>query len=194
MKTISGLFRTNEEAKAVVSALEEAGVPSQDITIVGPEGEAGTNTAEGAGIGAALGGVGGLLAGLGAFAIPGIGPVVGAGWLAAAIIGAAGGAAVGGVVGALTEAGIDEDSAHVYAEGVRRGGALVSARADEAQAEVVSSILRSGGAVDTEELRTDFESSGWSAFDEAAEPWDTDAAEAYRRHQDRDPVIAPFPR
>ena len=84
METVSGLFNTHDEAKAAVTALEEAGVPTDDISLIGPEGTASsTGAAEGAGVGAAIGGVGGLFAGLGAFAIPGIGPVVGAGWLAA---------------------------------------------------------------------------------------------------------------
>jgi hypothetical protein len=60
-----------------------------------------SGTAEGAGISSAVGGVGGLLAGLGAFAIPGIGPVVGAGWLAATLIGAAAGGVAGGLIGSL---------------------------------------------------------------------------------------------
>ena len=89
----------------------------------------------GAGIGAAVGGIGGLLAGLGLIAIPGIGPVVAAGWLAATAAGAAGGAlvgaAAGGLVGALTQAGVPENDAHVYAEGIRRGGTLVTAKVDE---------------------------------------------------------------
>ena len=66
-------------------------------------------------------------------AVPGIGPVVGLGWLAAtavgAVTGAAVGAATGGLIGSLTEAGVSEQDAHVYAEGVRRGGTLLSVRA-----------------------------------------------------------------
>ena len=75
-----------------------------------------------------MGGTAGLPAGLGLLAIPGLGPVVAAGWLAATAVGAAAGAATGGIVGALTEAGVSEEEAHSYAEGVRRGGTLVSAR------------------------------------------------------------------
>ena len=82
--------------------------------------------AEGAGkgacIGAGLGGAAGLLAGLGLLAIPGLGPVVAAGWLAAMAVGLAAGAATGGLVGALTEAGVSKEEAPLYAEGVRRGG------------------------------------------------------------------------
>jgi uncharacterized membrane protein len=81
-----------------------------------------------AGIGAALGGAAGLLAGLGAFVIPGIGTVVAAGWLASALAGVVAGGAAGGVIGALMEAGLSENDAAGYAEGVRRGGTLVTIR------------------------------------------------------------------
>src|SRR5205085_5078419 len=92
----------------------------------------------GAGIGAGIGGAAGLLAGLGLLAIPGVGPVVAAGWLVATAAGAATGAVVGGaaggLVGSLTGAGVPENDAHFYAEGVRRGGTLVTARVDDARA------------------------------------------------------------
>ena len=84
--------------------------------------------AKGAGIGGALGGGAGLLAGLGLLAIPGLGPVVAAGWLASTAVGAAAGAAAGGIVGALVDAGEPEEHANVYSESVRRGGTLVTAR------------------------------------------------------------------
>ena len=75
-----------------------------------------------------IGGAAGLLAGLGLMAIPGVGPVVAAGWLVSTLTGAVAGGATGGVIGALTQAGISKEDADVYAEGLRRGGAVVSAR------------------------------------------------------------------
>lgn len=128
MKTVTGLFDDYSDASAAVSALEARGVPSDDISIVSnnvDERHAGeSNAAEGAGtgagIGAAVGGVGGLLTGLGIMAIPGVGPVVAAGWLASTAAGAAAGAiaggAAGGLIGAMTESGVPEEHAHVYAE------------------------------------------------------------------------------
>ncbi len=72
MKTISGLFTSREEAERAVGALEDAGIAGDDISLVAPGGGRDDNdTAEGAGVGAAVGGAGGLLAGLGAFAISG---------------------------------------------------------------------------------------------------------------------------
>ena len=86
----------------------------------------------GAGAGVVLGGAGGLLAGLGLLAIPGIGPVVAGGWLLATAAGAAAGAilggAAGGIIGALVAGGVPEADAHVYSEAIRRGGSLVTAK------------------------------------------------------------------
>ncbi len=93
MKTITALYDTHDDAHLAVKALEDAGVPSDHISIVSykdgkkeVEGQ-GNDAAEGAGtgasIGAVVGGTGGLLTGLGMLAIPGVGPVVAAGWLAA---------------------------------------------------------------------------------------------------------------
>src|SRR6202044_3420067 len=127
---------------------ETMGIPDSDISMVANNAEnwhktdqpsnASGDAGVGAGIGAVAGGGAGLLAGLGIMAIPGVGPVVAAGWLVATAVGAVAGAAVGGaaggLVGSLTSSGVPERDAHVYAEGVRRGGTLVSARVDDARA------------------------------------------------------------
>src|SRR5919107_1694440 len=89
-------------------------------------------------------------AGLGALGTPGLGPSVAAGWLVAALTGAGIGAAAGGLLGALTGAGVSEEHAHVYAEGVRRGGNLVTVRADESRATEAEGIVARHNAVDTE--------------------------------------------
>jgi hypothetical protein len=140
-------------------------------------------------LGAAVGGVGGLLAGLGLLAIPGIGPVVAAGWLAATAAGAAGGAliggAAGGLVGALTHAGVREDDAHMYAEGVRRGGTLVTARVDDAQAQTTRSILENDRTVNISERRRAYEKQGWSKFDETAPAYTDSEIAAERSLYDR---------
>ena len=74
-------------------------------------------------------------------AIPGVGPVVAAGWLVSTLAGRAAGGATGGAIGALTQAGISDDDAHVYAEGLRRGGAVVSARGAEKDANRLQAII-----------------------------------------------------
>src|SRR6185437_14342197 len=105
--------------------------------------------AKGAGIGATVGGAAGLLAGLGLLAIPGIGPVVAAGWLASTAAVAVAGGATGGLIGALTQSGVGEQEAHAYAEGVRRGGTLVTVRIPETDRARVEAILDRYSPMDT---------------------------------------------
>jgi hypothetical protein len=188
MKTITALYDNYNQAASAVSALETAGVPHSDISIVANNSdnwhakekasEAGKDAGKGAGVGAVLGGAGGLLAGLGLLAIPGVGPVVAAGWLAATAAGAAAGAVVGGaaggIVGSLTEAGVPERDAHVYAEGVRRGGTLVTAKVDEARASEAQSILDQNKSVDVNARGAAYRANGWAAFDPSAPPYSAD--------------------
>lgn len=183
MKTVTGLFDDYSDASAAVSALEARGVPSSDISIVsnnaderhGKETNAAEGAGTGAGIGAAVGGVGGLLTGLGIMAIPGVGPVVAAGWLAAtaagAVAGAVAGGAAGGLIGALTESGVSEEHAHVYAEGVRRGGTLVTAKVDESLEAEAEAILRKSSWVDPEQRRAAYAEGGWTRFDDTLDPY-----------------------
>lgn len=188
MKTVTGLFDTREDASAAVSELKSIGIADAEISIVASnsagwhEGEHDNDTsnaaegaAGGAGVGAAVGGAGGLLAGLGLMAIPGLGPVVAAGWLAAtavgAITGAVVGGAAGGIVGALTEAGVSEADAHVYAEGVRRGGSLVTARVSDEMATEAREILSGSNSVDLEARRASYKEGGWSSFDPDADDY-----------------------
>ena len=113
------------------------------------------------------GGVG-VLAGLGMLAIPGVGPVVAAGWLVALAVGAAGGAAAGGILGGLIGSGISKEHAEVYAEGVRRGGSLVTVRTNEDDAARVESILDTH-AVDPAVRRSEYVGSGWTGYDPDAQ-------------------------
>ncbi|MBV9993880.1 MAG: hypothetical protein JO127_01580 [Caulobacteraceae bacterium] len=192
-RTISRLFNNRADAENAVGELEANGVPSDDISIVAsnaagsapgedrsfgrapdarsdPKAE---EAAEDAGKGAALGGVvgagAGLLTGLGLMAIPGVGPVVAAGWLVSTLAGAGAGAvaggAAGGVIGALSKAGLSEDEAHVYAEGVRRGGTLVSVRAEDTDAARIEQLL-SQRSTDAVALGSDYRRAGWTGFDE----------------------------
>jgi hypothetical protein len=135
---------------------------------------------KGAGIGAGVGGAAGLLAGLGLLAIPGLGPVVAAGWLAATAAGAAAGAATGGILGALTEAGVSEEDAHSYAEGVRRGGTLVSARVADADRTRLDGIL-SESAVNLRDRRAAWQKGGWKSFDPTSRPYGADEVQKERQ-------------
>ncbi|UCI10675.1 hypothetical protein [Mesorhizobium sp. B1-1-8] len=181
MQTITALFDDRDDASDAVGELESMGVPTSDISVVAGNANdrhentlspAGENAAAGAGIGAVVGGAGGLMTGLGTIAIPGLGPIVAAGWLAATAAGAVAGAVVGGVaggiVGALTEAGVPEKDAHVYAEGVRRGGTLVTARVEDDLASKAREILHRPNSVDIAERRGEYEAGGWAAFNPTA--------------------------
>jgi uncharacterized protein (TIGR02271 family) len=169
MVTISRLYKDHDTGARVVAELERAGIPQSDISIIANNESGWFNrdgskridrdadgaddraegAAKGAGIGASLGGVAGLLAGLGLLAIPGIGPVVAAGWLASTAAVALAGGATGGLIGALTQSGIGEDEAHAYAEGVRRGGTLVTVRAPDADRTRVEAIMKRYTPIDT---------------------------------------------
>ncbi|MGE3916314.1 MAG: hypothetical protein AB7F78_11510 [Hyphomicrobiaceae bacterium] len=186
MATVTRLYDNYDEARRAVTDLVAAGIPDSDISLVArnledrqPAGgtmvdadrdghdDRGEAASSGAGIGALLGGGAGLLAGLGIMAIPGIGPVVAAGWLASTALGAAVGGAAGGIIGALTEAGVSEEDAHVYAEGVRRGGTLITARVPDARRGEIEALL-AGYGTDAATIGNTYRGTGWSGFDPAA--------------------------
>ncbi|PTM39549.1 general stress protein [Bosea sp. 124] len=171
-RTITRSYDTYDQAAVAVENLEQAGVSSSDISVVGRDERASdTNAAEGAGIGAGVGGAAGLLAGLGLLAIPGIGPVVAAGWLASTAAGAVAGAAAGGLVGSFTSAGVDEEEAHYYAETVRRGGTVVSVKAADEHAATVEAILDGATPIDRHTRVAQYRQEGWTRFDENADPY-----------------------
>lgn len=188
--TISRLYDNYSHAQRAVARLQSGGVPHSDISIVANNSDNWYNgskkdrdrdgvddRAEGAGTGAAIGagvgGTAGLLAGLGLMAIPGLGPVVAAGWLAATAVGAAAGATTGGIVGALTQAGVSEDEAHSYAEGVRRGGTLVTARVPDTDRSRLEAFLNES-AVNLRDRTAAWQKSGWKSFDPSAKPYEAD--------------------
>jgi hypothetical protein len=183
-RTIARLFDSYSDASAAVRDLEAAGFLRDDISLIANRGEDGSTTtttgdtteetSSGAGTGAALGtlvgGGAGLLAGLGALAIPGLGPIVAAGWLVAALTGAGVGAAAGGLLGALTGSGLSEEESHVYAEGVRRGGNLVTVRTDDSRSAEVESIMLRHNAASADTRGADYRAGGWTGYDDAAIP------------------------
>ena len=184
MRAITALFDDYDAAARAVDKLEAEGIPHGDISIVAnnaedrhasrlaavgdptrssePEDASVGGAGTGATLGTVLGGGAGLLAGIGMLAIPGIGPVVAAGWLVATVAGAGVGAAAGGLLGALTGAGLSEHEAETYAEGVRRGGTLVTARVDDGHADRVLSILDRHGSIDLDERAQDWRAQGWT--------------------------------
>ncbi len=198
-QTISRLYNNYGDTRTAVRQLEAAGVSHGDISIIASNADNFYNDGKdtypdrdldgkddraegartGAGIGAAAGGAAGLLAGLGLMAIPGVGPVVAAGWLVATLTGAAAGAATGGVVGALSQAGIGKDDAHVYAEGLRRGGAVVSARVADADAVRLQAVM-DRSAVAVADRGAMYRKAGWNTFDANATPYTADQVKKER--------------
>lgn len=180
-RTITRSYDSYSTARSVVEQLEAGGISNANISIVGRDGDTDeTNAAEGAGIGAGVGGAAGMLAGLGMLAIPGIGPVVAAGWLASTAAGALAGAATGGLVGSFVKEGHDEDEANYYAETVRRGGSVVSVRTDPQHEAAVEAILDGATPIDRSTREADYRAGGWSRFDENADPYVRDATAAGR--------------
>lgn len=210
--TVVRFFDRARDALIVARELEDSGIAHEDISIIANNSEDwyrdgrvderrierhrhdddDNNAAEGAGAGATLGGLigggAGVLAGLGMLAVPGIGPLVAAGWLATAVAGAATGAVagglVGGLVGALTESGVSKDDAKAYAEGVRRGGALVMARVPAARAEQVEAVMERRSAIEARTLRDYYDRHGWEGLEDEGydEKAIRDEREALRRY------------
>lgn len=134
---VVGYYHTEAEAVKAIEDLKAQGYNSNDISILSKDSnqvdhiqeETGTHAADGAATGAAtggvLGGLGGVLLGIGALAIPGIGPIIAAGPIVAGITGAAAGAGVGGLAGALIGMGIPEEEANRYNDYFNEGKILV---------------------------------------------------------------------
>lgn len=195
-RTLTALFDSYEDAARIVAALEDAGIRHDEISIVSNKVErhygdekkegAGAVAVDGAGLGTLMGGGAGLLASLGLIAIPGIGPVLAAGWLTATALGAATGAVAGGLagglIGSLTRYGMSDEDANIYAEGVRRGGTLVSVRCDEARVPIAEEILHSEDSVDIAARGAVFRDNGWRQFDEAGRAYSEE--ELMRARQD----------
>jgi hypothetical protein len=209
-KTVVGVFDSFGQAGDAVRALDAMGIDSGDVSIVATDParqydwgspaaggarmqigdaeagliDAGDAGAAAAGTGAATGGVigggVGLLAGMAALAIPGIGPLFAAGPIASALAGAGVGAVAGGLIGGLSQVGVPESEAEHYAEAVRRGGALLTVRASDERAVDVAALLRDHGAVDVPGRVSAWRESGWSGYDPQAEPYNREQIERER--------------
>lgn len=192
--TLTRLYNSHTEARAVVDALKAAGIRERNISVLASNADEwhadrtpatfpdkdldgrddrAEATGAGAGIGATVGGTIGALTGLGIMAIPGVGPVVAAGWLVATLAGAAAGGATGGIIGALTQAGATPEDAEIYAESLRRGGAVVSVQVEAADQPRVAAIL-DRSAIDPRGRGEAYRKAGWSRFDNAGSPYTRD--------------------
>lgn len=155
-KSIVGVAKTNLQVERTIDELQEdALIPVSEISVVMPEEgdrpavatEKTTKAPEAASAGALTGGVIGgtigLLAGIGTLAIPGLGPLIAAGPIVAALGGTAAGATAGGVVGALVGLGIPESEAKVYEERLKEGGYLVAVQVNNNEvADITREIMK----------------------------------------------------
>jgi hypothetical protein len=151
-KTIAALFENRTAAYDAVEDLVAHGFARDDISVMAPDNTPSevhgtpddglSGLAQGVGMGAAVGGIGGLVIGLTAMTVPGVGPVLAAGPLAVALLGAGVGTTAGGLIGALTDdLGLPAEHAHYYGEGIRRGGVLVTVATTDERAEEPAAIL-----------------------------------------------------
>lgn len=154
-KSIVGIAKNRLDVESAIDDLQASGISATDISVLIPDSggvpETGTVKAtkapEGATAGVVAGGLTGgtvgLLAGIGALAIPGLGPFIAAGPLMAALSGAAVGATAGGIVGALTGMGIPELEAKVYEDRIKKGGYLVAVHVnDDNRSKDIREILK----------------------------------------------------
>jgi hypothetical protein len=171
MTTVVGLFREIKDANMAVEALRQHGLGDTEVSVLArkevldslgldskeKDNEVAIGTVAGAASGATFGTFAGLFLGLSAIALPGVGPVLSVGALAtilgSTVIGAGVGAAAGGLLlGALVKMGVPEDQAHLYSEGVRRGGILVAVQTDPEHTPQVAQSLQDANAIDIDTL------------------------------------------
>jgi len=173
--SVFGIYQTVASAESAANALVTAGFMNSDISVLAPDQgtprELGTEkatkapegTTAGAATGGVLGGTLGLLAGIGAIAIPGVGPFIAAGPIIGALAGLGAGGAVGGLVGALVGLGIPEYEAKRYEGRIKEGGTLLSVHCGTSErVTVAKQVLERTGA-------QDISSTGESSADYPAE-------------------------
>jgi len=179
--TVVGLFHNQADAERAIQRLKQEGFSESQIGVAIKDRErqdeliegTGTQAAEGAATGAigggVLGGVIGLLAGVGALAIPGVGPIIAGGTLASTLAGAGIGAAAGGLLGALVGMGVPEEDAQHFDKGFRAGGTLVTVAAGNRAEEARACLYESGADLGSmgRGLSTGAETSGRGSRSEA---------------------------
>ena len=201
--TICRLYDSYADANRVVIGLEAAGIALSETSLISNNSDSWYRTGkasnvvalrkqrvsgdaatigkfEGAAVGVAIGATAATAASLVTMlALPGVGAVVGAGWLTALLGSMAIGGATGGLLAALTNAGISEEDAHVFVEGVRRGGTLVAARVSPTDVPRVEAMMNQS-AVKLGERCDLYRKSGWQAFDPSARPYTADQVRSER--------------
>jgi uncharacterized membrane protein len=173
-RTIIAVYDDAATGHRVVDELVKAGIERNHIGFAMQDREGkGEKYLQGVvddtGFGALVGGLTGLLVGLGALMVPGIGPVLAAGPLISALTGTAigigAGAVTGGIVGGLVDLGVPEEEASAYAEAIRRGSTLVTATVQDTQLDTATRIMQNYNPVDMDTRITQWRAKGWETFD-----------------------------
>lgn len=152
-KTVLGVFNDVDQAEKAADELQKKGFSRNGISIVAKESSTGRggdrdretmnqDLSQGVSTGGAVGGAAGLMAGIGALAIPGIGPIVAAGPIAAALTGAV----TGGVAGGLLDWGVPEETGRKYEEKVKEGKIVAAVKTSDEKVQDAADILRRNGA------------------------------------------------
>ncbi len=208
-KTVVALYDDLMTAQKAVEKLVSAGFSRTNISLVAndvtneysqylkaPVGTTVNNTVDavnagqGASFGTIVGALTGALVGVGALAIPGIGPVIAAGPLIAALsvlsgaaVGAGAGAITGGVTAALVKTGVTEVDAPYYVEGIRRGGTLVVVHTDDVQARAAQDIVNSYKPVDIQPRAANWRKNNWTGYDPNAKPYTAEEISSFRSNR-----------
>ncbi|MBP2642612.1 MAG: hypothetical protein H6Q67_499 [Firmicutes bacterium] len=161
VKNVIGVFASTSIAENAVNQLREQGFSTEEINIISKQGEGDNRKSgeyndditDGALTGGTIGGIGGLILGAGALTIPGVGPILAAGPIAAALSGAA----VGGVTGGLIDWGIPAEASRRYEQSVAEGGTVTIVRTSTQNVNKAAQILRQNGATDVESHDADIQ-------------------------------------
>ncbi|MEQ1944654.1 hypothetical protein ABMA32_19735 [Mesorhizobium sp. VNQ89] len=176
MRTVSALFDTYDEVTAAVDALTEVGVNSEDITIVRQARRASVKILQAIALGAAIGGVCGILVGLASVAFPGSGLPFSRLW--AALVGAAAGGLIGAALSLIAHGRSRANRPHagartVWAQSIKGGSTLVTARIHEDDSSKVLDVFRRCGALNTNVRRGEYAGGEWDDFVDE-DMWDED--------------------
>lgn len=186
LHTVFATYDNLDEARLAIADLVSEGISPADIGAALYDADddytayadsVPTNGEDGATVGGAFGTVFGALVGLVSITVPGIGPIIAAGPLVAALgaatgagIGAASGAFTGGIVSSLVDLGVSSNDAHYYAEGLRRGVVLVMVRAYQEAIDTAIQSLQKYNPINVEQRLGEWNAEGWSKFDPSREP------------------------
>jgi hypothetical protein len=187
-KTIVALYDRFDDAQAAVADLIAAGVAREKISLLAnsstgnhpalllnpafarrefdADSTAQAGVVTGAEVGIGLGGILGFLIGISTIVIPGIGFLIAAGTWATVAAGTTAGGVIGAIVGALTDHGVSDKDAQLYAEGLRLGGTLVTLVAPEEKAAQMRAIFKGHGAADIEGRAAPWNAEGWVGFEQ----------------------------